>query len=82
MGGRPVGSTNEVEKYLERWKVATTNLITQQVKEARDAGTLSTYFYKKVCDRALGFHSLLDSGFFVNSFQAIWSVGKDPETKI
>jgi hypothetical protein len=37
MGGRPVGSTNEAKKDLEGRKVATTDLITQQVKEARDA---------------------------------------------
>jgi hypothetical protein len=40
MGGRPVGSTNEKKKFFEQQKVAATNLITQQVKEARATGTL------------------------------------------
>ena len=53
MGGRPFGSINEAKKELERQKVATIDLITQQAKEARDTGTPSTYSYKKTHNKAL-----------------------------
>ena len=71
MGGRPAGATNETKKDLERWKVATTNLMTQQIKEERDTGTLSTCSYKENHDKALEFHLLLDSGFAVKNTTVI-----------
>ena len=77
MGGRPVGYTNKAKKYVERRKVATTNLITQQVKEARDAGRLSTFSYKKIHDKALGFQSFLDSGFSVNKTTFVQWIQQD-----
>ena len=77
MGGRPVGSTDEAKKDLEWRKVATTNLITQQVKEVRAAGTLSSYSYKGIHDEALEFHLLLDSGFYVNKATVIRRIQRD-----
>ena len=77
MGDRPGGSTNKTKKDLDHRKVATTNLITQQVNEARDAGTLSNCSYKKNYDRALEVLLLLDSGFSVNKTTVIQRIQRD-----
>ena len=68
LGGRPKGSTNAAKADLEKRKAAATDLITQKVKEARDANAshkLPVHLYNKIHDEALEKHSLVDVEFSV-----------------